>query len=115
MGSGAPRIGFTRGGLYRIRQNRTDPRIKLGNNEIKTPTRRVYAWGLYRIRQNRTGPRIKLGNNEIKTPTRKPDAWGTQPKVTLTKYPERLTDSTWRIGGVGQALLPVLCTGYTQN
>jgi hypothetical protein len=41
---GAPRVGFTRGGLYPNRGTRSRQRIKTGNIEIKSPTRKTDAW-----------------------------------------------------------------------
>jgi hypothetical protein len=37
---GAPRVGFTRGGLYPNRGNRSRQQIKSENNKIKSPTRK---------------------------------------------------------------------------
>jgi hypothetical protein len=42
---GAPGVGSTPGGLYPNRGNRSGQRIKIGDNEIKSPTRKPDAWG----------------------------------------------------------------------
>jgi len=41
---GAPRVGLTRGRFVSYRHNRSGQRMKTGNNEIKSPTRKPGVW-----------------------------------------------------------------------